>query len=266
MHILVTNDDGVHAPGLVALARALKPLGEITVLAPNRNWSASGHVKTLDRPLRVDETQLSDGTPALSTDGAPSDCVALAALGLLESEVDVVVSGINPNANVGHDVTYSGTVTAAMEAAISGMTGIAISLDAPEHHDGPLDFTPAGKVAASLLAQCVTEDQNHTLILNVNVPYLPSEDMAGIALTKQGLRVYRDALERRRDPRGRPYYWIGGDSPTGVPDEGTDIWALRHGMVSVTPLHLDLTCHQCLQELRELELTLSRFGPLERDG
>lgn len=256
MHILLTNDDGVHAPGLLALARALRPLGKITVLAPDRNWSASGHVKTLHRPLRVTETQLSDGTPALSTDGAPSDCVALAALGLLDRDIDVVVSGVNPNANVGHDVTYSGTVTAAMEAAISGIDGIAISLDAPDHHKEPLDFEPAGKVAASLLPQCMAADRQNTLILNVNVPYLPLEDMAGVALTRQGLRVYRDVLERRRDPRGRPYYWIGGDSPTGVPDEGTDIWALAQGLVSVTPLHLDLTCDDCLGDLQDRRLKL----------
>ncbi|MHB8933014.1 MAG: 5'/3'-nucleotidase SurE, partial [Bellilinea sp.] len=121
MHILVTNDDGVNAPGLLALAQALRPFGKISVLAPDRNWSASGHVKTLHRPLRVKETTLSDGTSALATDGAPSDCVALALLGILQDPVDMVVSGVNPGANVGHDVTYSGTVTAAMEGAIWGL-------------------------------------------------------------------------------------------------------------------------------------------------
>jgi 5'-nucleotidase len=256
MHILLTNDDGVHAPGLLALARSLRPLGKIAVLAPKRNWSASGHVKTLHRPLRVDETQLADGTPALSTDGAPSDCVALAALGLLDADIDIVVSGVNPKANVGHDVTYSGTVTAAMEAAISGTTGIAISLDGPDHHDEPLDFGPAAEVAASVLAQCVPEEGEKTLILNVNVPYLRREELAGVAVTRLGLRVYRDVLERRRDPRGRPYYWIGGEAPTGIPDEGTDIWALARGLVSVTPLHLDLTCHDCLQDLHDRGLSL----------
>ncbi|MHB8775959.1 MAG: 5'/3'-nucleotidase SurE, partial [Bellilinea sp.] len=129
MHILVTNDDGVNAPGLLALTRAMQPLGKVSVLAPDRNWSASGHVKTLHRPLRVTETRLADGYPALATDGAPSDCVALAVLGILPEPVDLVVSGINPGANVGHDMTYSGTVTAAMEGAICGLPSLAFSLD-----------------------------------------------------------------------------------------------------------------------------------------
>src|SRR5512140_481520 len=139
MHILVTNDDGVTAPGLLALAKEMRKLGKVTVFAPDRNWSASGHVKTMDRPLRVRETMLADGTSAFISDGAPSDCVALALLGLVEEQVDLVVSGINPNANIGHDVTYSGTVTAAMEAVIAGVPGMAVSLDSkPEH--GEVDY------------------------------------------------------------------------------------------------------------------------------
>src|SRR5258706_5532518 len=129
MHILVTNDDGVQAPGLLALAQAMRKLGQVTVLAPERNWSGGGHVKTLDRPLRVHETQLTDGSPALMSDGAPSDCVALALLGVVAGKFDLVVSGINPSANVGHDVTYSGTVTAAMEAVIGGGVGIALLMN-----------------------------------------------------------------------------------------------------------------------------------------
>ncbi len=125
MHILVTNDDGVYAPGLLALAQAMAGLGKVTVLAPDRNWSAAGHVKTLERPLRVRETQLADGTPALMSDGAPSDCVALALLGVVAEKIDLVVSGINPYANLGHHVTYSRTVTAAMEAVNGGVSGIA---------------------------------------------------------------------------------------------------------------------------------------------
>ena len=132
MHILVTNDDGVQAPGLLALTQALGRLGTVTVLAPERNWSASGHVKTLHRPLRVWETVLADGTPAFASDGAPSDCVALALLGFIREPVDWVASGINPHANIGYDVTYSGTVTAAMEAVIAGVPGLAVSLDSPE--------------------------------------------------------------------------------------------------------------------------------------
>ncbi len=150
MHILVTNDDGVQAPGLLALAQAMKSLGKVTVLAPDHNWSGAGHVKTLDRPLRVQETKMADGTPALMSDGAPSDCVALALLGLVEN-VDLVVSGINPYSNIGHDVTYSGTVTAAMEAVIAGVPGLAFSLASQDNSTGELpDYGPTAQVAAQV--------------------------------------------------------------------------------------------------------------------
>src|SRR4030065_903502 len=151
MHILVTNDDGVTAPGLLALAQALQPLGKISVLAPDRNWSASGHVKTLHRPLGVNKTQLADGSPALCTDGAPSDCVALAVLGLLEDPVDLIVSGINPGANVGHDVTYSGTVTAAMEGAIWGLPSLAFSLDTRENGPTLYYYDTVAAIAAQVV-------------------------------------------------------------------------------------------------------------------
>ncbi len=152
-HILITNDDGVTAPGLLALAQKMQKLGKVTILAPDRNWSASGHVKTMHRPLRVKEVVLSDGTTAFASDGAPSDCVALALLGLVEEPIDLVVSGINPNANIGHDITYSGTVTAAMEAVIGGIPGVAVSLDSPENHLEFLDYAPAARAAQRVVAQ-----------------------------------------------------------------------------------------------------------------
>ena len=250
-HILVTNDDGVTAPGLLALAQEMRQLGKVTVLAPDQNWSASGHVKTMHRPLRVKEVLLADGTPALASDGAPSDCVALAFLGLIPDKVDLVVSGINPNANVGHDVTYSGTVTAAMEAAIWGVAGIAVSLDAPEFHQGALDYRAAARVACRVAEKLLENGIPHETLLNVNVPYLPYEELKGFRITRQGLRVYRDKLERRVDPRGRAYYWIGGEAPTGIPEEGTDFGALAQGCVSITPLHLDLTDCEMVEMLRE---------------
>jgi 5'-nucleotidase len=241
MHILITNDDGVQAPGLQALALAFKSLGEVTVLAPDRNWSASGHVKTMHRPLRVRKTQLSDGTPALTSDGAPSDCVALALLGLIEKPIDLVVSGINPRANVGHDVTYSGTVTAAMEAAIAGVPGIAFSIDPPNGHSGPLDYSTAARLGAGIAEQVMQRQDGGEILLNVNIPYGSREQIKGIAVTRQGLRVYHDALDERQDPRGHSYYWIGGDAPGGVIESGTDFWALANHYVSITPLTLDLT-------------------------
>ena len=247
MHILVTNDDGVHAPGLLALAGAMKTLGDVTILAPDHNWSGGGHVKTLHRPLRVWETTLSDGTPALMSDGAPSDCVALALLGRVPP-VDLVVSGINTYGNLGHDVTYSGTVTAAMEAVIAGVPGLAFSL-AADDKTAERDYAPAAEFARRIARAAIANGLTAELLLNVNVPPLPPAQIKGLRLTRQGLRLYRDALDERRDPRGQPYYWIGGDYPTGVPDEGTDFGALQDGYVSITPLRLDLTNYRMVEHL-----------------
>jgi 5'-nucleotidase len=255
MHILVTNDDGVTAPGLLALAQEMRKLGKVTVLAPDRNWSASGHVKTMERPLRVRETKLADGSSALTTDGAPSDCVALALLGVVKEKIDLVVSGINPNANIGHDVTYSGTVTAAMEAVISEVPGIAVSLDSKPGH-GDLDYGPAARVAARVAAQVIVNGLPEGVLLNVNVPCLPNDQIKGIKITRQGLRVYHDALDARKDPRGRPYYWIGGDFPTGVAEDGADFGTLAEGYVSVTPLQLDLTAYKAIEVLKDWGLEL----------
>jgi 5'-nucleotidase len=250
MHILVTNDDGVTAPGLLALAQEMRSIGEVTVLAPDRNWSASGHVKTMHRPLRVKEVLLEDGSRAFASDGAPSDCVALALLGFIQESVDIIVSGINPNANVGHDVTYSGTVTAAMEAAIWERPGISVSLDSPENHLGTLDYGPAARVASKVVKNVIEFGLPKKTLLNINVPYLADGALNGYRITRLGLRVYRDKLEYRLDPRGKPYYWIGGESPTGVPEEGTDFGALAGGFVSITPLQLDLTAWELLEKIR----------------
>lgn len=253
MHILVTNDDGVTAPGLLALAQEMRNLGEVTVLAPDRNWSASGHVKTMHRPLRVKEVLLEDGTLAYASDGAPSDCVALALLGFIEKKIDIIVSGINPNANLGHDVTYSGTVTAALEAAIWGRPGIAVSLDSPENHLGTLDYGTAARVAGRVVEMIIQHGLPKKTLLNINVPYLTDEALMGFHVTRLGLRVYRDKLERRLDPRGKPYYWIGGEPPTGVPEEGTDFGALARGYISITPLQLDLTDRDLIKEIQTWE-------------
>ena len=252
MLILVTNDDGVTAPGLLALVQEMRRVGRVRVLAPDRNWSASGHVKTMHRPLRVWEVLLADSTAAFTSDGAPSDCVAVALLGYLDEKEDLVVSGINPNANIGHDVTYSGTVTAAMEAVIGGVPGIAVSLHSPENHLGDLDYGPAARVARNIVERLFTNGMDSKTLLNVNVPYLTDHEIKGVMVTRQGLRLYRDRLDERTDPRGRPYYWIGGDAPTAVPDEGTDFGALAQGYVSITPLDLDLTDYPAQERLAKI--------------
>jgi 5'-nucleotidase len=250
MHILVTNDDGVTAPGLLALAQAMRSVGTVSVLAPDHNWSASGHVKTLHRPLRAKTVLLADGTEAMTSDGAPSDCVALAGLGLISSPVDLVVSGINPGINVGYDLTYSGTVTAAMEAVIWGTPGISFSMESPEDLQGPLDFSHAAGVAQRVAAMVLKNGLPLGTLLNVNIPYRPANDPPELVITRQGMRIYRDELIRREDPRGKPYYWIGGEVPTGVVEEGTDFGTLAAGKVSITPIMLDLTAYQAIDVLR----------------
>ncbi len=262
--ILVTNDDGVFAPGLFALVQEMRKFGKVVILAPDRNWSGGGHVKTLDRALRIKEVRLADGTQAFASDGAPSDCVALAILGFFNEPIDLVVSGINAGANLGHDVTYSGTVTAAMEAVIAGVPGIAVSLETMAGYIGEIDYGPASRAAGKVVRQVIENDLPHEILFNVNVPFLPDDQIQGIRLTWQGLRVYHSRLDKRADPRGNPYYWIGGDAPTGVPEHGTDVGALAEGYISVTPLQLDLTAYHVLANLNSwqwnepaLEITIN---------
>jgi 5'-nucleotidase len=164
----------------------------------------------------------------------------------------VLVSGINPNANIGHDVTYSGTVTAAMEAVITGgIPGIAVSLDAPEYGRGSMDYSTAACVAAKVVTKVMKEGLPEGVLLNVNVPYLPEDKLKGYMITRHGLRLYLDKLEKRIDPRGRPYYWIGGEAPTGVEEPGTDYGALKAGYVSIAPLQLDMTAHEAMEKLKK---------------
>ena len=259
-HILVTNDDGVLAPGLLALVLEMRKLGKVSILAPDRNWSGGGHVKTLDRALRVKEVRLTDGTQAFASDGAPSDCVALATLGYFKEPIDLVVSGINAGANLGHDVTYSGTVTAAMEAVIAGVPGIAVSLETVEGFIGDVDYAPAAQIAGKIIQQVIENGLAHEVLLNVNVPLLSEEKIRGIKITRQGLRVYHSRLDERIDPRGRPYYWIGGDAPTGVPERGTDVGALAEGFVSVSPVQLDLTAYRTLTDLNTWQWEVGSDG------
>lgn len=249
--ILLTNDDGVRAPGILAMAQALRAADfDVTVLAPDTNWSASGHKKTMNKPLRVSKVQLADGSWAFASDGAPSDCVALALMGALDMAFDFVVSGINNNANVGSDVSYSGTVAAALEAGIMGKPGFAVSVDAPEHNDGNLDFVSAANKATEIIVKLLAqpmEDQNMA-VWNINLPYQPDGDYKGVQFTRLGKRFYHDFLLRREDPFGRPYFWIGGEQPGGLIEDFTDYGALKQGYISVTPLHLDSTNHAVLEK------------------
>ncbi len=250
-YILVTNDDGVRAPGLLALKQALEDVGEVVVLAPNHNWSAAGHPKTMHKPLRVEVVRLADGSPAYTSTGAPSDCVALAVLGILPRKPDIVVSGINLGGNMGHDIIYSGTVAAAIEAVISGIQAIAVSLDT---FDPEADFSAAAEFAARLAQFLLKKPLPPYTFLNVNVPAIPAGEIKGVQLTRLGRRFYEDILVKRQDPRGKDYYWLGGKGPKDIIEEGTDVGAVAHGYISVTPLHLDMTDYKLLNELKSWEI------------
>ncbi len=254
-HILLTNDDGHQAPALAILARALQPVGNVTVFAPDHNWSAAGHTKTMHKPLRVARGTLAGDIPLFTTTGTPSDCVGLALLGLVrEPPVDLVVSGINTGANLGHDVTYSGTVAAAMEAAVIGRPAIAASMEFDETGRRVGDLEHAAKFVARLAAQTLERGLPRYGLLNVNFPALPAEQIAGVRVTRLGIRHYHDVIVERADPRGRPYYWIGGEPPTGEPEEGTDVGALACGNISITPLNLDMTDRGQLARIAEWPL------------
>lgn len=255
-NILVTNDDGVSAPGIQALAQVLDDMGTVTVLAPERNWSAAGHPKTMHKPLRIQTVRWPDGRTAYASSGAPSDCVALALMGAVETEFDLVVSGINSNYNLGTDVLYSGTVAGAMEAIISGVPALAVSLgrldDPALERRAALD--KAAAVAGHLADLVLARGLPPYTLLNVNVPGIPPACIQGSQVTRLGRRIYRDVLVVRDDPWGRPYYWIGGEVPTGVPEDGSDIGAIENDFISVTPLGIDLTNHSCIETLRDWDL------------
>lgn len=244
-HILVTNDDGVYSPGLLALKQALEAVGRVTVFAPDRNWSAAGHSKTMHKPLRINQVTLADGSPAYTTNGAPSDCVGLALLGAIPHLPDLVVSGINQGGNLGHDITYSGTVAGAMEAVVGGVPAIAVSLDAREWADFAAVTAAVARLARLILANGLPPN----LLFNVNAPPIPSSEVQGVAVTRLGQRVYRDVLVERTDPKGQPYYWIGGEPPSGIAEDGTDIGAVANGYISITPLSMDMTAHSFMDTL-----------------
>jgi len=257
--ILVTNDDGVNAPGLLALRRALAEVGHVEIFAPERNWSAASRTRTFHKPLRVDEVRLLDGSVGHVTNGTPSDCVSLALLGLLDGTPDLIVSGINDGLNLGRDVSYSGTVAAAMEGVRAGVPAIAVSYDTVRDRTDPPNYSGAAALSARLARFFLEEGEfPKGNVLNVNVPYLPSERALKAKLTRLGGEAYSNYLVTGKDPQGRNYYWISGDPLTDVPPEetDTDIAAIAAGFVSITPIHLDMTEHSLLERLRELE---SRF-------
>ena len=247
--ILVTNDDGIYAEGLRALREALSAVGEVTIVAPERPRSASGHAITLHKPLRLDSVRLPWGGDGYATNGTPSDCVVLGIYALM-ARCDLVVAGINLGPNLGEDLTYSGTVSAAMEGTICGKPSIAVSVADFEYPD----YGPAARFTARLARQVLAHGLPPNVLLNVNVPNLPEEELASVEITRQGKRRYEGRVERRLDPRGRPYFWLGGEIIEDVAGAGSDGEAIRQGSISITPLHLDLTSYAMAETLHGWDL------------
>ncbi len=243
MRILVSNDDGYRAEGLESLAGALRPLSQVTVVAPDRNRSGASHSLTLDVPLRVVEY----GEERYYVNGTPTDCVHLAISGLFDFEHDMVVSGINDGANLGDDVLYSGTVAAAIEGRFLGLPTVAISLVVREGRH----FATAARVASELVMRIQRAPLHRSMILNVNVPDLPYEQLRGIRATRLGHRHRSEPVIRARDPRGREVYWVGAAGEGADTAEGTDFHAVAEGYVSVTPLQVDLTRHAAVADVAD---------------
>lgn len=249
--ILITNDDGVFSNGIQALIKVLKNNYDITVVAPDRERSAVGHSLTFFYPLRVQKISNSEKLKIYSSDGTPSDCVLLGIYDLMEEKPDLIVSGINHGANMGQDITYSGTVSAAMEGTIHKVPSIAVSLAAFED----FDFTYAAKAAKKIVDYVIGQKLPNRSFLNVNIPNVSEEEIKGFTITKQGVSVYDQKLLKRMDPRGNEYYWLSGDYPTGLIEQGTDFEAVyKNKMVSITPIHLDMTNFDLINQLKNWKI------------
>ena len=252
MKILVSNDDGIVASGIRALVEALSRENDVYVIAPDRERSAAGHSLTLHSPLRVEELEPRLGVKRnWVTTGTPGDCVKLALNAILaeDEKPDVVISGINHGPNLGTDILYSGTVSCAIEGAILGYPSIAMSLASMNYE--PENFVLAANFITKFLPKLMNVNLPPKSVLNINVPALDAEDIAGIAVTELGTRMFTDEYERRVDPRGKVYYWMAGEFIKSDPTDGTDINAIRNNMISITPLTFDITKHELMPQLRK---------------
>ena len=262
MRILVTNDDGIGAPGLVALTKELVNVGDVVIVAPERQQSAGGHAITLHKPLRLEPVAFPVAeAEAYATNGTPADCVILGCLGLAPRP-DLVVAGINAGANLGEEVLYSGTVSAAMEAAINGIPAFAISVLAYQD----CVFHSAAAFAARLATRLQDLRLPQAGFLNVNVPNCSAEEIAGVKVTRLGRRSYLNQLEKRVDPRGRAYYWFSGEAEEADAGEGTDIGATAASFISITPIHFDLTSYESMDALAGILGTLAPETSLDSPG
>ncbi len=250
--ILVTNDDGVHSPGIKALLESREDVGDAVVVAPDRERSAVSHALTLHRPLRVERIREN----VYSVNGTPTDCVAIGAQKILPRKPDLIVSGINKGANLGDDISYSGTVSAAIEGTIMGISSLAFSLmlefpsGGAKGPDGPRHFETAGKYAAQVASFVLNNGLPYDTLLNVNVPNSPHENVKGVRFTRQSKRIYDGSIQETRSPWGELCYWIGGGTPIWERGPDTDMDTVMEGYVSITPIHLDFTNNAAIDWLK----------------
>lgn len=247
MKILLTNDDGIHAKGIHSLIDELSLIGEVYIVAPDRERSATGHSITVFEPIKAVEAKLPGVAAGWVVGGTPVDCVKLA-MSKLVKDVDIVVSGINHGPNLGTDVLYSGTVSAAAEGVIMGAPAIAVSLDS---YDINMNFNFASKFTRSVVETVMKHNIDPTTLLNVNIPYNPNEKIKGIRVTKLGVRNYDNLFEERRDPRGNTYYWLGGGVIEEEQEKDSDVVAVQEGYISITPINLDLTDYKLIEQYKK---------------
>ncbi len=251
MHILISNDDGIYAPGVRVLANTLDAAGyTVTVVCPDRERSATGHALTMHKPLRVEAAVpgfYADGVAAWAVSGTPSDAVKLGLDALITERPDLIISGINRGANLGSDVLYSGTVSAAMEGAMEGLPSIAVSLASYEI----ADYQPAADFIARFVTVLEREPLQESFLLNINVPALPTAEIAGVRIARLGIRRYRDQFQKRFDPRGNVYYWLAGIVIEGEEAPDSDVAALKEACIAITPLKYNLTYEPAFVPLTE---------------
>ncbi|MFA7572146.1 MAG: 5'/3'-nucleotidase SurE [Lutispora sp.] len=247
MRILVSNDDGINSTGIINLAKALTKLGKVTVVSPEAERSASGHSITMHKPLRSNRVDFyGDGIDAWSINGTPSDCVKFALEFLIKEEIDLVVSGINRGSNMGTDVLYSGTVSAAIEGAIQGKPSIAFSLSC----DDDCNFEHSAEIAVIICEKLCNMGIEKDTVMNVNIPNISKEDIKRIRITRLGVRRYKNCFAERKDPRGKSYYWLAGELYETEDNEDTDISAVKDHYISITPIKIDMTSDITLNKMK----------------
>jgi len=251
--ILVTNDDGITAPGIAALVKAMQPLGRIIVVAPDSPQSGMGHAITIAKPLRLDRVDVFKGIESYQSSGTPADCVKLVVAKVLGHKPDIVVSGINHGSNSSINVIYSGTMSAAMEAAIEGIPAAGFSLS---NYDHDADMTTAGHIARVVAEKLLKEKMPKGVLLNVNIPYLSLKELKGIRICRQAGAKWAEIFDERIDPHGRKYYWLVGSWVNPDTGEDTDEWALANGYVSVVPTQFDFTAHNALTTINEWKMSV----------